>query len=212
MSRRAVHIVTLPIHLSSTLCACNLRQLIDIITSREAAHSIKEGMVSSIRESIRTTRYMGSSSTDTDSRSYHQPWGFGSSHSHRSDSRERNQQQKELVHAKDASIGVKVVYTPPEGIEATVDIVAVHGLIGDAFRTWTVTQTSGKEIFWLRDMLPSEVPNARVLTYGYDSDPGKMFDSASTNMVHHHATTLVSELHYFRRVRAGDASIRIYQS
>ena len=55
-------------------------------------------------------------------------------------------------------------------------------------------------MFWLRDLLPAEVPNARILSYGYDSDPGKVFESASTNMVHHHATTLVAELHYFRRV------------
>lgn len=55
-------------------------------------------------------------------------------------------------------------------------------------------------MFWLQDLLPTEVPNARILTYGYDSDPGKVFESASTNMVHHHATTLVAELHYFRRV------------
>lgn len=34
-----------------------------------------------------------------------------------------------------------------------------------------------------------------------------MFESASTNMVHHHATTLVSELHFYRRV---NPSLRIF--
>lgn len=53
---------------------------------------------------------------------------------------------------------------------------------------------------WLRDLLPTEIPNARILAYGYDSDPGKFLGGASTSMVHHHAFTLVSELYFFRRV------------
>lgn len=136
--------------------------------------------------------------------------------------REAAAETEEPVSSNDANIGVKVVYTPPADIQPTVEcafplklsarstdrltpcsIVAVHGLTGDAFRTWT---THSKErpdegVFWLRDLLPAEVPNARILTYGYDSDPVRYFASASTNMVQHHATTLVSELHYFRRVR-----------
>lgn len=121
----------------------------------------------------------------------------------------------------DINIGVKVVYTPPADIQTTAEcvsfppsyphvaltdfnsIVAVHGITGDAFRTWTTQSKQGPDggVFWLRDLLPAEVPNARILTYGYDSDPMRYFGSASTNMVLHHATTLVSELHYFRRVR-----------
>ena len=45
-------------------------------------------------------------------------------------------------------------------------IVAVHGLCGDAYETWT-EDTGGK--LWLRDFLPSQVPNTRIMSYGYDS-------------------------------------------
>ena len=49
---------------------------------------------------------------------------------------------------------------------AQPSIVAVHGLCGDPFETWT-EETSGK--LWLRDFLPSQVPSTRIMSYGYDS-------------------------------------------
>ncbi|KAF2476890.1 uncharacterized protein BDR25DRAFT_41992 [Lindgomyces ingoldianus] len=45
-----------------------------------------------------------------------------------------------------------------------VDIVAIHGLNGNPFKTWTENGS-----FWLQDFLPSAVPNARIFTYGYNS-------------------------------------------
>ncbi|KAK7402702.1 hypothetical protein QQX98_011566, partial [Neonectria punicea] len=46
-----------------------------------------------------------------------------------------------------------------------VDIVALHGLSGDAFKTWT----DEDDHLWLRDSLPEHIPNARIMTFGYDS-------------------------------------------
>lgn len=80
--------------------------------------------------------------------------------------------------------------------DARESIVAVHGLGGDAFRTWTARNGT----FWLRDLLPAEVPSARVLSFGYNSDPARWQEPASVNMIHHHAQTLVAELVSFRRV------------
>lgn len=54
-----------------------------------------------------------------------------------------------------------------------IDIIAVHGLGGDAYKTWTHGST-GK--LWLRDFLPSFLPGCRVYTFGY---PSKLND---TNM------------------------------
>lgn len=44
-------------------------------------------------------------------------------------------------------------------------IIAITGLAGHAIGSWTMP--NGR--MWLRDVLPDDVPNARILTYGYDS-------------------------------------------
>ncbi|TQV91653.1 ankyrin repeat protein [Cordyceps javanica] len=52
-----------------------------------------------------------------------------------------------------------------DAIDYQTDIVALHGLGGHAFKTWT--NSDGH--LWLRDSLPSHVPRSRIMTYGYDS-------------------------------------------
>ena len=44
--------------------------------------------------------------------------------------------------------------------------MAVHGLGGDWEHTWT-DGTSGQ--LWLKDFLPKQYPNARVMSFGYDA-------------------------------------------
>ena len=46
-------------------------------------------------------------------------------------------------------------------------IVAVHGLNGDAVKTWTSKKTGA---FWLRDYLPADIKDARVMNYAYNAD------------------------------------------
>src|SRR5271154_6866626 len=43
-----------------------------------------------------------------------------------------------------------------------LDIVAVHGITGDAYDTWT--HKNGK--LWLRDFVPEDFPGARVFSFG----------------------------------------------
>ncbi|KAH8650059.1 hypothetical protein BX600DRAFT_442145 [Xylariales sp. PMI_506] len=58
------------------------------------------------------------------------------------------------------------VEVDPEG--AYIDIVAVHGIGVNPRDTWTHRKT---QVNWLsnEDMLPRDVPKARIMTFGYDS-------------------------------------------
>ncbi|PVF90833.1 hypothetical protein CPB86DRAFT_551855, partial [Serendipita vermifera] len=46
---------------------------------------------------------------------------------------------------------------------------------------------------WLKDLLPLDIPNARILTYGYDSDT-RRFTHTSTQSIFQHAETFVADL------------------
>ncbi|KAK3680915.1 hypothetical protein B0T22DRAFT_474365 [Podospora appendiculata] len=50
-----------------------------------------------------------------------------------------------------------------------VDIVAVQGLAASYDWTWTKKMEDGSRVMWLRDLLPRDIPGARVLTFEYDS-------------------------------------------
>jgi hypothetical protein len=47
-------------------------------------------------------------------------------------------------------------------------IIAVHGLNGKPFKTWT---DPGSQKLWLRDILPQDLPRARIMTFGYQAAP-----------------------------------------
>jgi hypothetical protein len=77
-------------------------------------------------------------------------------------------------------------------------IVAVHGLGGEGFRTW-VTQDphssngSSKPRSWLEELLGQDVPNARILTYGYVTE-GVNYRYLVRNVLYGRALDLVQEL------------------
>jgi len=45
-------------------------------------------------------------------------------------------------------------------------VIAVTGLAGHAFESWMSPKTNQ---MWLKDMLPREFQNIRIMTYGYHS-------------------------------------------
>ncbi|KAI1323341.1 hypothetical protein F5Y16DRAFT_347378 [Xylariaceae sp. FL0255] len=104
-----------------------------------------------------------------------------------------------LVKSSEKICGIKEVYRPADR-EAEVDVVAVHGLNGDATRTWT-SRKSG--VSWLHhpDFLPKYIKNARVLVWGYNSSFGSLTGAEpSQNRIHHHSQTLIAQLYADRKL------------
>ncbi|KAI9764475.1 MAG: hypothetical protein M1840_008401 [Geoglossum simile] len=88
-------------------------------------------------------------------------------------------------------MGLQVLYPSNEAGKAEVlkaDVVAVHGLNGDPKNTWTHYETNA---FWLKDFLPQDVPNARIMTFGYNSD---VAFGNTTSGIADHAKALLSSL------------------
>ncbi|MCJ1443756.1 MAG: hypothetical protein MMC23_004256 [Stictis urceolatum] len=85
------------------------------------------------------------------------------------------------------------------GDDSTVDIVAVHGLNGSPSKTW---MAEGAEKSWLEDpkLLPSNLTNSRILTYGYNATVASMFGKTSSDRILQHAHTLIAELTADREV------------
>ncbi|KAK4031520.1 Alpha/Beta hydrolase protein [Parachaetomium inaequale] len=94
--------------------------------------------------------------------------------------------------------GIKVWYDDPD---AAVDVCFVHGLTGDRENTWIA---DGQSAPWPKTLLPSELEDARVLTYGYDAYVVRKGVAASTRLVDH-AANLLSDL-TSDRARCGASS------
>ena len=72
----------------------------------------------------------------------------------------------------------------------------MHGLNGHREKSWTDEQT---RTMWLRDLLPIQVPNARIMTFGYDADTLKLSDVSHLTLNDHGVSLIVDLL----RVRRG---------
>ncbi|KAF2964022.1 hypothetical protein GQX73_g9558 [Xylaria multiplex] len=52
----------------------------------------------------------------------------------------------------------------------TPSIVCTHELNGHWEETWTgKAPETGRPVFWIKDLLPADLPHARIMTYGYSS-------------------------------------------
>ncbi|KAK1521436.1 hypothetical protein CPAR01_14959 [Colletotrichum paranaense] len=104
----------------------------------------------------------------------------------------------ELTTSSSSPIGMSVLHDPSEGnaaVECLDSIVFIHGLKGHREKTWTSDKASEP---WPKALLPSEIPDARVLAYGYDADVAKATEMVSVSRIRDHAATFLKRLTNFR--------------
>ncbi|KAG9190339.1 hypothetical protein G6011_08427 [Alternaria panax] len=89
--------------------------------------------------------------------------------------------------------GLETLYDGTHSIngpeDQAVDIVAIYGLNGNSYLSWTHEKTS---VLWLKDLLPSDLPRARIFTYGY---PAELSFSKSVSDIVDFSRGLLAALH-----------------
>lgn len=70
-------------------------------------------------------------------------------------------------------------------------IVFVHGLTGNRESTWT--HKTGK-VFWPKDLLPKDLPKARIITFGYDADIIRGLSTVGNGTLRDHGKALAEDL------------------
>jgi hypothetical protein len=79
--------------------------------------------------------------------------------------------------------------------------VAVHGLRGDAIDTWTHPKSNA---FWLKDFLPKQIPDTRILTFGYYT--AAAFSESTAEVINHAKSLLTSLVDKREEVEVRDKS------
>lgn len=82
------------------------------------------------------------------------------------------------VISEGANYGLITLYEPDEPNDALVDIVFIHGLGGNSFTTWLHKDS---RVHWPSQLLKNDVPQARILIFGYDASVTSFWGGASQN-------------------------------
>ena len=77
-------------------------------------------------------------------------------------------------------------------------IVFVHGLTGNRETTWTHKEA---KVFWPQAFLARDLPNTRILTFGYDADIVHSLRMAGSNTLRDNGKSLAHDL-ALRRMRS----------
>ena len=92
---------------------------------------------------------------------------------------------------KTNNLGLRQLWAPDHPSTAIADVVFLHGLTGDSYRTW-LHQSSG--IHWPSTFLCQDIPDVRILAFGYDADVVNSWSAAGQDRVGTHAQNLLSSL------------------
>ncbi|KAH8891083.1 hypothetical protein GQ53DRAFT_842009 [Thozetella sp. PMI_491] len=85
--------------------------------------------------------------------------------------------------------GLETFYAPAV---PTLDIVFVHGLTGHRRNTWAAGGSGTAP--WPQSLLPSKIPDARILSFGYDANVIGRRSKLSGNRIGDHAKHLLASL------------------
>ncbi|KAF9872960.1 ankyrin repeat domain-containing protein [Colletotrichum karsti] len=88
-------------------------------------------------------------------------------------------------------LGITPLYDSEASADAC-DVIAVPGLASHAVGSW---KTPGENEVWLRDWLPKDIPNVRVLLYGYDTT---LLKNESTSSIEDLSRRLLESVTTFR--------------
>ncbi|CCA76699.1 hypothetical protein PIIN_10687, partial [Serendipita indica DSM 11827] len=114
-------------------------------------------------------------------------------------SRHQIQQKKPILRLDDHGL-----LELASGQDPIVDIIAIHGLDGHRLYTWIAETAQSERVMWLQEFLPSDIPHARILTYGYDADT-RSSEFTSTNTIQRHAMGFMQAV---ERARKGVERVR----
>jgi hypothetical protein len=101
------------------------------------------------------------------------------------------------VSSSEGGFGLTVLHRPHPQATTIVDIIFVHGLGGSAISTWTSTTAS--KTFWPTLLHEDDrLANARISTFGYDSDFKNIFAAKNVLKITDFADQLLAslDLHY----------------
>lgn len=77
----------------------------------------------------------------------------------------------------------------------STSIIFIHGLTGDRERTWTAKHAP---LPWIKTLLPSKIPHARIFTFGYDAYVVDWRGMVSKNRVGNHSMNLITAVATYR--------------
>ncbi|XTI91046.1 hypothetical protein V2W45_700080 [Cenococcum geophilum] len=95
-------------------------------------------------------------------------------------------------HRKTVPSGIKLFH---DAQNSAADIIFVHGLTGDREKTWTAKDAKAP---WPQTLLPDTLPNARVLTFGYDAYVADWMGMVSKNRIGNHSMNLLTAVATYR--------------
>ncbi|KAI9761363.1 MAG: hypothetical protein M1840_001959 [Geoglossum simile] len=107
---------------------------------------------------------------------------------------------------KPLHLGINLLHEPVDSIveyvnafaakgESCLNIIFVHGLNGHREKSWRANHATDP---WPRTLLPAEIPNARILTFGHPAYVANWRGVVSQNRIGDHAINLLNAIATYR--------------